>query len=116
MIFYVFLISFIINLAADMILIPFFKAEGAAIAYLAAIIAQSVVYLKRTKLKGLQLHSCRLLLCMLAAVASAITASLLFSTWWINLLAAPSFFIILLVITKQISLADWSAFKRVTHL
>ena len=116
MIFYVFLISFIINLAADMILIPFFKAEGAAIAYLAAIIAQSVVYLKRTKLKGLQLHSYRLLLCMLAAVASAITASLLFSTWWINLLAAPSFFIILLVITKQISLADWSAFKRVTHL
>jgi O-antigen/teichoic acid export membrane protein len=116
MIFYVFLISFICNLAGNVTLIPFFKAEGAAAAYLVAIIAQSVIYLKKTTMEGLQAHSYRLLLSPLAAVAASLSAAFLFNTWWINLLLAPAFYIGLLYLTKQIRPTDWAALKRVTHL
>jgi O-antigen/teichoic acid export membrane protein len=116
MIFYVFLISFLFNLAGNIILIPFFNAEGAAIAFLVAIIAQSVVYLKKTNLEGLQKSSFRLLLCPLAAIASGLLTTTLFSALWVSILVAPTFYILLLYLTKQIRITDWLAFKRVTHL
>lgn len=116
MIFYAFLISFIVNLAGDVMLIPFYKAEGAAVAYLAAIIAQSVVYVKKTGLANLPEISFRLLLCPAAAVFSFAGTAFLFHAWWLNLLLAPIFFLLLLYLTRQIRSADWLAFKRVTHL
>jgi O-antigen/teichoic acid export membrane protein len=116
MIFFVFLISFLFNLAGDLILIPFFNAEGAAIAYVVAIIAQSVVYLKKTNLNGLQENSLRLLLCPLAAIVSGVLATKLFSDLWVIMLIAPTCCFLLLCITGQIKLTDWPAFKRVTHL
>lgn len=115
MIFYVFLISFIFNLAGNIALIPFFNAEGAAAAYLAAIIVQSVTYLKNTKLEGLHKNTYRLLLCPLAAFVSVCIAMFFFNNWWINLLAAPIFYILFLYLTNQIRLSDWPAFKRITH-
>jgi O-antigen/teichoic acid export membrane protein len=116
MIFYVFFISFLFNLAGDIGLIPFFNAEGAAIAYLVAIIAQSFVYLKKTDLPGLQKNSLRLLLCPLAAIVSGILTTKFISVLWISMLVAPTFYILLLYLTKQIKFTDWPAFKRVTHL
>jgi O-antigen/teichoic acid export membrane protein len=116
MIFYVFLISFILNLAADIALIPFFNAEGAAIAYLVAIIAQSFVYLKNTGLEGLHKNAFRLLICPLAAIVSGLLATSLFTVLGIKTLVAPILYILLLYVTKQIRFTDWVAFKRVTHL
>jgi O-antigen/teichoic acid export membrane protein len=116
MIFYVFLISFIFNLAGDIILIPFFNAEGAAVAYLGAIIVQSILYFKKTELNGLSRNSYPLLICPLAAVASYMFTTSLFSTVWMHLLIAPVFFFILLFLAKQIRLADWLVFKRVTGI
>ena len=116
LIFYVFLISFLINLLGDIVLIPFFKAEGAAVAYLFAIIVQSVIYLKRTNLAGLMKNSLQLLICPLAAVVTGIMATKFIGVWWINMLVAPAFFVLLLYLTRQIKFTDWPAFKRVTHL
>jgi O-antigen/teichoic acid export membrane protein len=116
MIFYVFLISFLFNLVGDIVLIPFFKAEGAAVAYLVAIFVQSVVYLKKTNLVGLQKNSFRLLLILLTAIVSGVLITKLFSELWVNLLLAPAFYILLLYLTRQIKFTDWPAFKRVTHL
>jgi O-antigen/teichoic acid export membrane protein len=116
MIFYVFLISFLFNLVGDMVLIPFFKAEGAAVAYLVAIIIQSVIYLKKTNLAGLKKNSLQLLLCPLAAVVTGILMTRFISVLWINMLIAPTFYLLLLYLTKQIKFTDWPAFKRVTHL
>lgn len=116
MIFYIFLISFLINLTGDILLIPFFKAEGAALAYLAAIIIQSVVYLKKTNLENLQKNSLPLLLPPLAAIVSGILITKLFSELWLIIFLAPAFYILLLYLTRQIKPADWGAFKRVTHL
>ncbi|MFM6924154.1 MAG: oligosaccharide flippase family protein [Ferruginibacter sp.] len=115
MIFYVFLISFLFNLAGDIVLIPVFKAEGAAVAYLIAIIVQSLVYLKKTDLAGLQKNSLQLLLCPLAAIVSGLLATKFISAWWVNLLLAPGFYLLLLYLTRQIKFTDWSSFKRASH-
>jgi O-antigen/teichoic acid export membrane protein len=116
MIFYVFLISFLFNLVGDIVLIPFFKAEGAAAAYLIAIIVQSVVYLKNTNLDALKKNSLQLLCCPLAAIVTGILTTKFIGIWWISILVAPTFFLLLLYLTKQIKFTDWPAFKRVTHL
>jgi O-antigen/teichoic acid export membrane protein len=116
MIFYVFFISFVFNLAGNSVLIPFFKAEGAAMAYLAAVIAQSVVYFKKTNLDELIKRSYSLLLCPVAAVISSILTTTVFNILWVNLVLASACFFLLLYLTKQIRFSDWLAFKRVTNL
>lgn len=116
MIFYVFLTSFILNLAGDMVLIPFFNAEGAAMAYSIAIIGQSAIYLRKTALAGLQQNSYRLLICPLAAMAGGFVTTTFFDMLWIKLLLAPAIYLLLLYAARLISFTDWIAFKRVTHL
>jgi O-antigen/teichoic acid export membrane protein len=116
MIFYVFLISFLFNLAGDIVLIPFFKAEGAAVAYLVAILVQSVLYLKKTNLAGLKKNSLQLLICPLAAVVTGVLTTKYIGELWISIIVAPAFFVLLLYLTRQIKFTDWPAFKRATHL
>ncbi len=114
MIFYVFFISFLFNLAGDIILIPFFNAEGAAVAYLVAIIAQSVIYLKQTKLEGLKRNSYSLLLCPALAILSGFLAIILFSKVLIILLSSLVFYFLFLYFTNQVRVSDWLVFKRIT--
>jgi O-antigen/teichoic acid export membrane protein len=116
MIFYIFLISFICNLVGDIILIPFYHAEGAAVAYLAAIIIQSILYFGKTDLAGLTKNTYSLLISPLAAISAYLFATALFSTLWVQLLIAPGFYILLLYLCMQIRFADWLAFKRVTGI
>ncbi|MEP7236966.1 MAG: oligosaccharide flippase family protein [Ferruginibacter sp.] len=116
MILYIFAISFIFNLVADIVLIPLFGAKGAALAYLAAIMAQSVLYLKKTKLTGVKEISYQLLFCPLVAVLSYLLITSIIDIWWISLIVAPVFFFVLLCLVKQIRYADWHTFKRIIHL
>ncbi len=116
MIFHVFAITFVINILADVGLIPFYKGEGAAAGYLLAIIGQSVAYLLQTKLEKLGENSWSVLLCPVCALAAGFGASYLFSNTWIILLTAVSSCIILLVLTRQIRLTDRAVLKRVTGL
>lgn len=114
MIFYVFLISFLFNLAGDIILIPLFKAEGAAIGYLVAIFVQSVIYLKKTPLNGLKQNSYSVLLCPAAALVSGSLATMLFTPAWLILLSSLILFLLLLYFTGQLRINDWSALKQIT--
>ncbi len=116
MIFYVFLFSFLLNLALAFLLIPFFKAEGAAIAYLSAIILQSVIYLQQTQLEGLWQRSYVVLLCPVLVFISGFAAYLLFSTAWLVLPVSICFYILLLYLTRQVRLSDWFIVKRITGL
>lgn len=116
MIFYVYAASFLVNVFANIILIPLYKAEGAAVAYLLTIVSQSLIYLYQTKLKGLGKPGLAVLLCPACAIASALAASFIFDNNWLQLLAACSFYLLLLVMTRQLLLSDWSVFKRVTGL
>jgi len=116
MIFYVFFISFLFNLVGDIALIPFFKAEGAAVAYLIAIIVQSILYLKQTRLDGLKSNSLSVLLCPVIAIVSGVLATLLFNSAWIVLFCALTFYLLLLYLTRQIRPSDWLVFKRISGL
>jgi len=116
MIFYVFFASFLFIVAGDIILIPFFNAEGAAIAYLIAIIIQSLVYLQQTKLEGLKKHSYAVLLCPALAFGCGILSTQVFDNTWLILFTALLSYLLLMVLTKQIRKTDWLVFKRITGL
>ncbi len=116
MIFYIFAITFCINIIADTGLIPFFKGEGAAGGYLLAIIGQSVLYLYQTKLNGLKKNSFSLLLCPACAIAGGLLASGLFQNTWALLFSAIFVFVILLILTRQLRRNDWPVIKRITGL
>jgi len=116
MIFYLFAISFIINIAGDIILIPLYKAEGAALAFLLANLVQSGIFLYHTKLEGLLKNSHPLLLSPAAAILSGYTAISLFHQPWLILLFACLLFFAILLLTRQIRSTDWLKFKRIIGL
>ncbi|MEO7308264.1 MAG: oligosaccharide flippase family protein [Ferruginibacter sp.] len=116
MIFYIFLACFLVNLAGDLILIPLFKAEGAAIAYLAAIIVQSVLYFQQTKMEGLKQNSYAILLCPAFALLSAGLAYLFFTDTVFIMISSLIIYFLCLVVSRQIRFADWLAFKRITGI
>jgi O-antigen/teichoic acid export membrane protein len=113
MIFWIITITFLINVISDLVLIPFFSAEGAAVAYLLAIIIQSFLYLKKTQLQGLKTAWYPLLVCPVCALASGIVSMLLFHQISLVLLTSLIIYIIALLLTKQIRLHDWRVFKKV---
>lgn len=113
-IFYVFLTSFLVNLAGNISLVPFWGADGAALAFLLAIIIQSLLYFLQTKLPGIRSRSFVVLLCPAMACAAGILAFLVFSQPVLVLCSALLLYFLLLFLTRQIGLADWHVFKRIT--
>lgn len=116
MIFYIFLISFLFNLAGDIVLIPFFNAAGAAIAYLVAIFVQFLLYMSQTELKGLRQKSYPVLLCPVLAIISGLLTTMLFANAWTALPSALITYFSLLIISGQIRRADWLVLKRIAGL
>jgi O-antigen/teichoic acid export membrane protein len=115
MIFFVFLVTFLVNIIADIILIHFFKADGAAAAYLLTIISQSALYIVQTKMGVLKRSRLAVLACPAIAILCGFSANSLFHNCWLQLLVATFFFAVLLVITRQLRLSDWPVIKRVTR-
>jgi len=114
MIFYNFALTFCINVVADIILIPIYKAEGAAAGYLLAIIGQSVFYLFRTRLAGLEKSGLAVLICPIAAAAAGFGATYLFSNTLLILFSSVFAFLFLMLITKQLHRNDLPVLRRVT--
>jgi O-antigen/teichoic acid export membrane protein len=115
-IFYIFFICFIVNLSATAALIPFWGAEGAAIAYFFSIIVQSVLfYLRSGIFKELQK-----ILLLLVAPASAFGAGALsnslFINPWLALFTALIIYTSALLLTRQLKRSDWHLFKQVSGL
>ncbi len=106
MIFVVFLVSFLVNVAGDVFLIPAFKAEGAAIAYLAAIVVQFLLYLQQTKLPGLLVHSWPVLINPALALFSGFLSLRFFANPWLAALGATTLYLILALLTRQLRTTD----------
>jgi len=106
-------IAFFINLVGDIALIPFYGAAGAAIAYLLAIVIQSVFYVKTTAVEDLGRAFGSLFIIMGLAVASGLTSKYIFNNAWAALPAGICMFALLLVIFKQVKMADRPVFKRI---
>jgi O-antigen/teichoic acid export membrane protein len=100
-IFYIFLICFIINLVATVLLIPYYGGEGAAAAYLLSVMVQSFLFLKRSDIfKPSIILS--LLLPPVIAIATGLLVNFLFTGPLLALFSAVFIYLAILILTKQI--------------
>src|SRR6185503_8594792 len=79
-----FIITITVNVSGDILLIPFFKNEGAAVAYLAACMVQAVYYIKQNTAAELKAVWQPLLVCLSCALVSLFIPELLFNKSWIT--------------------------------
>jgi O-antigen/teichoic acid export membrane protein len=115
MILRVFLITFAVNVAGDLILIPFFKNEGAAIAFLASCIVQVVLFVAKNKISELNSSFFILAKCTSCALISGVLAKMLFHNSLTATIIALLFYFSFLFITKQISTNDRANFRKVLN-
>jgi len=101
-----FIITLLVNVSFDIILIPIFKNEGAAFAFLLACVVQTIYYLKKNTVAGLTPTWLPLILCTAIALISGFAAKMLFTNWWLALPAAVVFYIIMLFGSAQLKLSD----------
>jgi O-antigen/teichoic acid export membrane protein len=106
MILHSFVVTLLVNVIGDVILIPLYKNEGAAFAFLLSCIAQTIFYLKKNEIAGLSSIGTNLVVCAGGALISGIAAKAISTNIWITLPFALLFYIITLFITAQIKLSD----------
>ena len=107
-----FIITFTVNVVGDILLIPFFKNEGAAFAYLAACIVQTIYYLKKNRIPELKTVWQPLVISISCAVLCGVISKMAFQNNWLVLISSTGLYALLLISTKQIRMADVSVFKR----
>jgi O-antigen/teichoic acid export membrane protein len=107
-----FIITFTVNVAGDILLIPFFKNEGAAFAFLAACVVQTIYYLQKNTITELKNVWQPLLISICCAIISGIVPRFLFQNNYVILVLSVILYCVLLFLTKQISRADTTVFKR----
>ena len=106
-----FIITFCVNIIGDIILIPLYKNEGAAIACLAGFIAQAVYYFSRNEIKELNSGVYNLLICVSCACACMFAGRMLFTNSIVSAGFSIATFIILLILTMQVRLTDIRSLK-----
>lgn len=111
-IFQIFLICFLANLTGTVVLIIFFKGEGAAAAYLIAIILQSILFFKLCGWYKYSKVVLGMLLSLACAAVAGITANLLFSNIWAVLSGSIILYFSGLLLTLQLKRGDRQLFKQ----
>jgi len=107
MILQVFLVTFGVNVIGDLLLIPFFKNEGAAIAFLASCVVQAVLFSSKNKISELNGSLIVLLKYTAYAFISGALAKLLFQNFWMTVPASIVFYFLIIILTRQIKTADY---------
>jgi O-antigen/teichoic acid export membrane protein len=107
-----FVITFAVNVIGDILLIPFFKNEGAAFAFLAACIVQTIYYLKRNQINELKTVWLSLVICTSCAVFSGIIPKLLFKNNWIIVISSIALYGMTVISAGQIKSGDRNMLNR----
>jgi len=112
-IFWIFSITFCINLAGDLILIPLFRNEGAAFAYILALLAQLILYIYRIP----DMEAKQILKPFLISFINALISGSLFHYFFgdslmLSLSGSLVLFLLLQWITGQLKLSDFSEMNR----
>ena len=102
MIFHAFVITLVVNVIGDLVLIPVFKNEGAAFAYLAGYIAQTAFYIYKNDVPELVkvLYPC--IICTACACVSFWGAGFLFRNIWMAVVGGVLIYVELLLVTRQL--------------
>ncbi|GAA3994099.1 oligosaccharide flippase family protein [Mucilaginibacter dorajii] len=106
MIFRSFVITFTVNVVGDIVLIPFFKNEGAAISFLAACLVQATFYISKNNLEALKGSMLTLFICTACALVSGFLTKFLFQNTWIAAISSVILYFAFLLITAQIKRSD----------
>lgn len=114
MIFQSFLVTFAVNVVGDLVLIPFYKNEGAALAFLLACLVQAIFYLANDKL-GLKGSFYTLVICTACAFFSGLVAKALFQNLWLAATIAVVFYGLSLLITMQLKRDDKAGITRLLN-
>jgi O-antigen/teichoic acid export membrane protein len=114
-IFHIFFICFVVNVLGTVVLIIFFNGEGAAAAYLVAIMLQSVLFFKLCGWSKYSKAVFGMLLSLVCAAVAGITANLIFSNAWAILLFAIILYFSGLLLTLQLKRGDRQLFKELLH-
>jgi O-antigen/teichoic acid export membrane protein len=101
-----FIITLLVNVGLDILLIPLFKNEGAAVAFLTASTAQGIFYLYKTQMLGFNGILLNLLVCTMCAVISGVVAKTYVANHYLSAGFAVLLFFTLLFLTIQIRFAD----------
>ncbi|MDN5289477.1 MAG: polysaccharide biosynthesis protein [Mucilaginibacter sp.] len=110
---HIFLITFGVNIIGDLILIPFFKNEGAAIAFLASCIIQAVLFTAKNKIGELNSALFTLIKCTFCALMSGLLSKMAFHNLLISMVTSIIFYFLLLLLTRQISSRDHKYFSKI---
>lgn len=104
-----FIITFLVNAGLDVLLIPLFGNEGAAMGFLASCIVQAVFYMAHNQIKPLNSIWQNLTICMCCALISGFAAKACAANSWLALSLGIVFYMLLLFATRQLKLADGKA-------
>ena len=102
-----FIVTFLVNVIGDVLLIPFFRNEGAAFAFLAACMVQTIFYIRKNDIPELNNISC--------ALFSGFIIRIFLDNKWQAIPAAIIFYIILLFVTAQLRLNDRQKLKHLFY-
>jgi O-antigen/teichoic acid export membrane protein len=109
----IFTFTFAITTIGDLFLIPVLQATGAAIAYLTAIIFQTLHFIFYTKLNNLHRIGRYLVTCMGIAFLSGIIAKSLHRNTGLQLVIAAGCFLLLISVSRLIRFNDYFKFKSI---
>lgn len=115
MILFSFIITLLVNVSGDIILIPLYKNEGAAFAFLLSCLAQMLFYLKKNDIPALRTIWQPVIICTASAIASGLVAVMLLSNIWLVMVSSVLIYLILLIVTAQFRFSDTGNFKRLIH-
>jgi O-antigen/teichoic acid export membrane protein len=109
----VFLFSFLVNFLADLLLIPVFQANGAALGYLLALLTQSLMYSWFVQINAVRRSALQLIPIMLGALACGLLSDILFDFFVWKLVFATTGFLLLLALTGQLRYTHWQQAKQI---
>jgi O-antigen/teichoic acid export membrane protein len=110
-IFFVSMIAFLVNVLGDILLIPFLQGFGAAIAFLAAVVIQSVLYTRVTGVASFHKAWASLVCCGGSALVSGLLGRYFFSDVYARTAFSVFAYLVLLLPVGQLRLADWRILK-----
>jgi len=106
-----FIITLAVNVAANLVLIPLYGNIGAAIAFLASTLAQTIFYLYKNpvvEIKGVYINT---LLCTLCALATCYAGTIFQFSILVKIAIAVVCYTILLIVTGQLRFSDRKKLK-----
>jgi len=107
-----FVITLLVNVAGDCIFIPLYQNEGAALAFFLSCLAQTIFYMKKNDIPALRTIWHSLIVCTSCAIVSGLIMRTIILNVEVALLFAVPFYVVLLIITRQLKRTDKIAFQQ----